>query len=123
MPRLAPPSGGGRYERQMTDRQPLATTAYLEGREQDVLDFLKRTRDELRELRMVRVWPDRLAVYDVNGDSFEVAGLGYGQAFVIQALDSINAAYDKRRIHAATGRPYKEFLTGRRYPWAQDRVM
>jgi hypothetical protein len=72
---------------------------------------------------MVRVWPDRFSVYDVNGDRFEVTGLGYEQPFIIQALDAINTAYDKRQIHTPTGRPYKEFLTGRRYPWAQDRVM
>jgi hypothetical protein len=96
---------------------------FREGGEEDVLIFLKRTRDELRALRMVRVWPDRMAVFDVNGDSFEVIGLGYEQPFVVRALDSINAAYDKPQIHAPTDRPYKEFLTGRRYPWAQDRVM
>jgi hypothetical protein len=62
-------------------------------------------------------------VFDVNGDSFEVTGLGYEQPCIVEALDSINAAYDKRQIHTPTDRPYKEFLTGRRYPWAQDRVM
>lgn len=102
---------------------PKATLTYEDGGEEDVLLFLKRTRDELRALRMVRVWRDRMAVFDVNGDFFEVNGLGYEHPFVVQALDSINTAYDKRRIHAPPDRPYKEFLTGRRYPWAQDRVM
>ena len=101
----------------------LATMEFREGGDGDVLLFLKRTRDELRALRMVRVWPDRLAVIDVNGDSFEIAGLGYEHPFIVEALDAINAAYDKTQIHAATDRPYKEFLTGKRYPWAQDRVM
>ena len=105
------------------ERLSLATMQFREGGEEDVLLFLKRTRDELRALRMVRVWPDRLAVFDVNGDFFEIAGFGYEQPFVVEALDSINAAYDKTQIHAATDRPYKEFLTGKRYPWAQDRVM
>jgi hypothetical protein len=105
------------------ERVPLAKTEYRAGGEEDILLFLKRTRDDLRALRMVRVWPDRMAVFDVNGDSFEVIGLGYEHPFVVQALDSINAAYDKPQIHNPTDRPYKEFLTGKRYPWAQDRVM
>jgi hypothetical protein len=96
---------------------------FREGGEEEVLLFLKRTRDELRALRLVRVWPRRFAVFDVNGDSFEIAGLGYEHPFVSKALDAINAAYDKPQIHVPTDRPYKEFLTGRRYPWAQDRVM
>ena len=40
------------------------------------LEFLKRTRNELRTLRWVRVWNDHLHIIDVNHDYFEVRGLG-----------------------------------------------
>jgi hypothetical protein len=72
---------------------------------------------------MVRVWPDRLRVYDVNGDAFEIRGLGYAQPEVIDVLDVINTAYKRESIHNPIGGEFKEFKTGRRYNWAQDRVM
>lgn len=87
------------------------------------LEFLKRTRWELRELRLVRVWPDRLRVYDVNRDCFEVRGIGYAHADVVPLLRAVNAAFDPATIHAPTQQEYKEFGTGRRHAWAEDRVM
>src|SRR4051794_1622857 len=102
---------------------PLASHAYVPGGVAAALEFLKRTRAELRELRKVRVWGDRLRVYDVNGDAFEVVGVGYADAEVVALLDGVNAAYDPQTVHAPTGAEYKEFKTGRRRPWAEDRVM
>ena len=103
--------------------QPKATHTYRPGHVADVLEFLKRTRSELRMLRMVRVWPERIEVFDVNGDTFEIRGLGYPDADVIPVLDNINTAFKRELIHEPTSEPYKEFKTGRRYAWAADRVM
>jgi hypothetical protein len=86
-------------------------------------EFLKRTRWELRTLRKVRVWKDRLEVFDVNGDAFEVRGIGYADPAIAPLLRSVNAAFDPLSIHDPTDLPYKELLTGRRHPWAEDRVM
>lgn len=107
----------------MKEPESLATFDYQPGRLDEALLFLKRTRDELRELRMVRVWADRLLVFDVNLDTFEIRGLGYGDADVVPVLDSINTAYKRDTIHDLAPGDYKEFKTGRRYPWAHDRVM
>jgi hypothetical protein len=87
------------------------------------LEFLKRTRWELRTLRKVRVWKDRLQILDVNGDYFEVRGVGYPEADIVPLLRAVNAAFDPVTIHDATNLEYKELLTGRRHPWAEDRVM
>jgi hypothetical protein len=87
------------------------------------LEFLKRTRWELRELRKVWVWKDRLQIFDINGDFFEIRGVGYPDAAVVPILRAINAAFDPATLHAPTAAEYKEFLTGRRYTWAHDRVM
>jgi hypothetical protein len=103
--------------------EPQATFEYQPGHVEDVLEFLKRTRFELRMLRMVRVWPDRIEIFDVNGDTFEVRGVGYPHPDVIPILDNINTAFKRESIHEPTGEPYKEFKTGRRYCWAADRVM
>jgi hypothetical protein len=100
-----------------------ATFEHLPGQVEAALEFLKRTRSELRMLRLVRVWPDRFRVYDVNGDSFEITGVGYADAEIIPILNAVNTVYNRDTIHEPTSEPYKELKTGRRYPWAQDRVM
>lgn len=105
------------------DSKPIASFDYQPGSLAEALEFLKRTRSELRMLRMVRVWQDRLLVFDVNHDSFEISGLGYPDADVIGVLDAVNTAYKRELIHQPTDDEYKEFKTGRRYPWAADRVM
>jgi hypothetical protein len=87
------------------------------------LEFLKRTRWELRALRKVHVYRDKLHVFDVNGDSFEVRGIGYADAEVVELLRMINAAFNPQTLHNPTDAEYKEFDTGRRYTWAHDRVM
>src|SRR5437899_2458930 len=102
---------------------PLATHDYVPGGLDAVLEFLKRTRAELRTLRKARVWTDKVHVVDVNKDYFEVRGLGYGEADVVPVLRALNTAFNPETIHASTTAEYKEFDTGRRRPWAEDRVM
>ena len=81
---------------------PLATYDYDRDGLAVALEFLKRTRWELRSLRIARVWKDRLQIIDVNGDAFEVRGVGYPDADVVPLLRAVNAAYDPRR---STTRP------------------
>jgi hypothetical protein len=96
---------------------------YTPGGLEAALTFLKRTRSELRTLRKVRVWKDRLRIFDVNKDYFEIAGLGYVDADIVPILRNINTAFNPDTIHQPTDQEYKEFDTGRRHPWAEDRVM
>lgn len=100
---------------------PLATHDF--GTVDSACEFLKRTRAELRALRKVRVWTDHLQVIDVNKDCFEVRGIGYADADVVPLLTMINTAFDPTKIHEPTDREYKEYDTGRRHCWAEDRVM
>ena len=102
---------------------PLATYAHTPGGLDASLEFLKRTRAELRSLRKVRVWPDRFLILDINGDGFEVRGVGYAHPDVVPLLHAINTAFDPATIHDPTQAEYKEFATGRRHTWAEDRVM
>lgn len=87
------------------------------------LEFLKRTRAELRQLRKVRVYKDRLHIIDINKDFFEVRGVGYPDPDVVPILQNINTNFNPQTIHDSIGAEYKEFDAGRRYPWAADRVM
>jgi len=102
---------------------PLATHDFTPDGLEAALEFLKRTRWELRSLRKVRVWTDRLQILDVNGDYFEVRGIGYLQAEIVPLLRAVNTAFDPLTIHNPTEQEYKELATGRRHPWAEDRVM
>jgi hypothetical protein len=102
---------------------PLAVHHHEPGGLDSALEFLKRTRAELRQLRTVRLWKDRLRVYDVNRDVFEIEGLGYLDPDVVPLLNSVNTAYDPQTIHEPTSADYKEFKLGRCHPWAEDRVM
>jgi hypothetical protein len=102
---------------------PLATYDYVPGGLAAAQAFIKRTRAELRQLRRVRLWKDKLHIIDVNKAYFEVRGIGYADADIIPLLRMINTAYNPQTIHEPTSAEYKEFDTGRRYPWAHDRVM
>ena len=103
--------------------EPLATHDFAEGGLEAALAFFRRTRAELRMLRRVRVSREWVRLFDVNGDYFELRGLGYADADVIPVLNSFNTPFDPESIHEPIDAPYKEFITGRRYPWAADRVM
>ena len=100
-----------------------ATFDYAPGEVGAALEFVKRTRAELRSLRSVRIWKDRVHILDVNKDVFEIRGIGYEDADIVPILRMINAAFDPEKIHAPTDQEYKEFDTGRRHAWAEDRVM
>jgi hypothetical protein len=102
---------------------PKATHDYTPGGLDAAIEFVKRTRAELRTLRKVRVWTDKLHIIDVNKDYFEVRGLGYPAADVVPVLKQLNTAFNPDTIHNPIDLEYKEFDTGRRHPWAEDRVM
>ena len=106
----------------MAAHEPQATFQYG-GELEPALDFFKRTRSELSTLRKCHVWTDRVQVYDVNGDYFEIVGLGYPHPEIRPVLQSINAVFRPDQIHLPIDRPFKEFKTSRRRPWAEDRVM
>jgi hypothetical protein len=102
---------------------PLATHDYAPGGLDAALEYLKRTRSELRQLRKVRIWKQKLHIIDVNKDYFEISGIGYADADIIPLLKNINTAFNPATIHNPVEEDYKEFDTGRRHPWAEDRVM
>jgi hypothetical protein len=102
---------------------PLATLDHVPGGIETALEFLKRTRNELRTLRKVHVYRDRLQVIDVNGDYFEIRGVGFVDADIVPLLRNLNTAFNPETIHAEITQEYKEFKTGRRHCWAEDRVM
>jgi len=107
----------------MTEREPIASLDFQAQGLDQALEFLKGTRSQLRQLRLCRVWRDRFAVFDINGDRFEIRGIGYQDADIMAVMNAVNAAYNPQSIHQPTDDEFKEFKTGRRYPWAVDRVM
>ena len=75
---------------------PLAVHEYRQGGMEAALEFLKRTRAELRMLRMVRLGKESFRVFDINGDSFEIRGLGYPDPAVIPLLEEINSDSEEK---------------------------
>jgi hypothetical protein len=102
---------------------PIAIHDYRSADEVAAFEFLKRARWDLRQLRKVHVYRDRFQVIDVNGDCLEVRGVGFSDAAIVGLLKAINTAFDPDAIHKPTEAEYKEFATGRRHTWAEDRVM
>jgi len=103
--------------------EPLATHDFSDGGLEAALAFFHRTRDELRALRKVRVATDWVKLFDVNGDYFELTGIGYPDHDIVAILKSFDTPFKPDSIHAPIKAEYKEFDTGRRHPWAEDRVM
>lgn len=102
---------------------PLASHEYQPGAVDAALEFLKRTRFELRSLRKALVWSDHVHIIDINGDFFELRGIGYADPDIVPLLRAVNAAFDPTRIHEPAAAECKELGLGRRHPWAEDRVM
>src|SRR5262245_4378308 len=102
---------------------PRASHVHVSGELDASLAFLKRTRNELRTLRKVRLWKDKFHIIDVNKDYFEIRGIGYPDPDIVPLLRNINTAFNPETIHSVIDAEYKEFDTGRRHPWAEDRVM
>ena len=88
----------------------------------DTIDFLKQARWELREWRRVELTPTSFSLFDVNGDFLRIDGIGYDDAEVVTLLRAVNAAYDPETLQTPSSMP-KEYFTGRRHPWANDRAM
>jgi hypothetical protein len=107
----------------MSTGQLLARHRFQHGELASALEFLKRIRSELRTVRKARVFEDRMQVIDVNGDWFEVEGVGYPDSDIVALLTAVNAAFKRESIHNPTNAEFKEFDAGRRYAWAADRVM
>jgi hypothetical protein len=103
--------------------EPLASHDFADGGLEAAIAFFRRTRKELRMLRLVRVSTEWVRLFDVNGDYFELQGLGYAEPEIIPVLKSFDTPFNPDTIHVSVAAPYKEFKTGRRYPWAADRVM
>ena len=121
--KLAPTAGIGWTSVSHIMAAAIATHDFSQGGVLAALEFLKRMCSELRTLRKVRIWKDHFHIIDVNKDYFEVRGIGYGDADIVPLLRNINTAFDPQKIHEPTTLDYKEFDTGRRHPWAEDRVM
>ena len=76
---------------------PLASHDYQPGGLDAAMEFVKRTRSDLRTLRRVRLWKDRLEIIDVNKDWFEVRE---GEATVFRP-DGFNKLIPVARVQAA----------------------
>ena len=101
----------------------IATHDYAAAPPEAAYEFLKRARWDLRQLRKVHIYRDRIHIIDVNGDALELINVGYPDEAAIALLRLVNTAFDPETIHNPVDGEYKEYFTGRCRTWAQDRVM
>ena len=89
----------------MSEIVPVAVHAHCAGELDATLDFLKQTRDKLRELRLAHVGENWVRAIDVNGDACEIKGFGYRDAEIIPVLNALNAVFNKDTIHKPISLP------------------
>ena len=75
--------------------------------------------NELQGYNVERAQQQAAEIYDITTQVLQIAS----DEEITTLLDAVNTAYKRDRIHMETTDEYKEFKTGRRYCWAQDRVM
>ena len=114
----------GSYLRRLTMTTPLATHDYTPGGLEAALEFLKRTRTELRMLR-TGCASGRTAFTSSTSTriSSRCAASATRDADIVPLLQNLNTAFNPETIHNEIDAEYKEFGAGKRYPWAHDRVM
>src|SRR3569623_3272996 len=101
----------------MSAGRVVASFGFKSGGLEEALEFLKRLRSELRMVRKVRVYRDRVQIVDVNGDWFEIEGLGYPDAEIVPVLSAVNAAFKRESIHRPTADVFLVFCVGWCFVW------
>ncbi len=93
--------------------------------EPDILaKILQRQRRGFNKANRVRVGPDEVVIYDINGDSFTVTGLGYGDPKLIELLIHLGASFDPRRLGEipADDPKVREYELSRSWAWGAERT-
>lgn len=85
--------------------EPLATHDFTAGGLEVALAFFQHTHSELRTLRLVRVSTQWVRLFDINGDFFELRGLGYPDAETIPVLESFDTPFNPETIHVPIAAP------------------
>ena len=91
----------------------------------ELIQFLRREAEKLRNLRRLIVTREKTVVRDVNGDGLEFPGLTYGSAVLEELLRELGVIFSAQALHNpnATADGVKEFRLSARWTWGHERVM
>jgi hypothetical protein len=91
----------------------------------ELIQFLRREAEKLRNLRRLIVTREKTVVRDVNGDELEFPGLTYGSAVLEELLRELGVIFSPQALHNpnATADGVKEFRLSARWTWGHERVM
>lgn len=88
-------------------------------------EALKMTRlksEGFRAFRRVVLEPKRTIVYDINGDTMTIEGLGWGSEGVARLVNGLGASFDPARVNEPPLKgDTKEFTIVKGDPWGHDR--
>ena len=88
-----------------------------------VVQAFRRESGRLRSLTKVVIGPAKTVVHDINRDTMEFEGLGFGAPALEDLLRELGVAWDAQALlrAAAEGRDV-EFPLSARFPWGWERV-
>jgi len=91
----------------------------------ELIQFLRREAEKLRNLRRLIVTREKTVVRDVNGDELEFPGLTYGSAVLEELLRELGVIFSPQALHNPNATPdgVKEFRLSARWTWGHERVM
>lgn len=91
----------------------------------ELIQFFRVHAATLRNLRKLRISPEKTVVLDVNGDGIEFPGLTYGNNVLDELLRELGVVFTPASLHnpKATPSGKKEFDLSGRWTWGHDRVM
>ena len=86
--------------------------------------ILRLQRQSCNTANRVILEPGRTIIYDLNGDSFVIEGLSYGNEHLFELLRDINAAFDPRQLRKvkADDPHTREYDCSRAWAWGAERT-
>jgi len=89
-----------------------------------VKTILRLQRQTCNTANRVVLEPGRTIIYDLNGDSFTVEGLTYGNEHLFELLRDVNAAFDPRQLRKvkADDPDTREYDCSRAWAWGAERT-
>ena len=88
-----------------------------------VRTVLRAQRRSFNTANRVRVEPGKTTVIDINGDSFVIVGLSYGDENLIEVLMALGAAFDPQQVRdlGPACADVREYNLGRVWAWGAER--
>ncbi len=90
----------------------------------DALKLIRLHPEPLRAFRRVELAPKRVTVFDINGNSLAVDGVGWETVGIGRLLSGLGASFDPGTLNdPPISGDRKEYVIVKADPWGQDRAI